>query len=76
MFAFRKPAKEDAAPTRPERAPGYGTVLCPKCETKIEIAGGARIVAEEFSIRCTGCHSRSFHTRSAITSAIAAKTGG
>ena len=77
MLALRNKQNESAAQSRSDRTTlSLGVVRCPKCTTKIEILAGGLTPAEEFSVRCTTCHSRSFHLRSEITSAIASKANG
>lgn len=75
MLALRsRDTERDARPERVTHA--LGVVRCPKCTTKIEILAGGLTPAEEFSVRCTVCHSRSFHLRSEMTSSLAGKASG
>ena len=77
MFLLRPRAKEQTADPKSERnAHAFGTVRCPKCETKVEVRDWNPTLAEEFSVRCTTCGNRSFHTKSAITSTIVSKANG
>ena len=77
MFAFRPTTHEQVAGPKPERSTHpFGAVRCPKCTERIEIVGLGLALAEEFSVRCTACQSRSFHTRSAISAAVLSKTNG
>lgn len=75
MFAFRSKAKP-AEPRAERAAPAHGAVRCPKCATNLEIRGVNLTLAQEFSLRCTTCHSRSFHLRSDMTSIGAGRPGG
>ena len=68
MPAPRASKKEVLGQAAQREGHRYGAVRCPKCASSIEVVGWDLKLAEEFSVRCEGCHTRSFHTRTDMAS--------